>query len=189
MNIQLKKISYSLTASHFKEKLIFRDFSLDINRDTNFSITKVLLPNNYGKSSLLKLMAGIIKPSSGEVVVSSDIKKIVYIPSLPATFNFATVEQNIEHILSFAELKLADVKDEYKTLVEISDLSGYEDHRPDPLSFGFRFRIMIIASILAGAQCILLDDIFSHLDSPTASELKELIEILAEKYSTWFIEV
>lgn len=189
MTITLNKIHYSLSASHFKEKLIFKDFSMSISGDTQSTITKLSVPNNYGKTSLLKLIAGVVKPNSGEILISSDIKKIVYIPSLPATFNFATVEQNIEHILSFADVKLKDVMEKYKAIVEISDLSGYEDHRPDPLSFGFRFRVMIVASLLAGANCILLDDIFSNLDSITSNELREFIVLLAKTHLVWFIEI
>lgn len=141
------------------------------------NITAFLAPQGSGKSSLLKIIAGIETHSNGDLICNS---KVVFIPSEPSSFPWLTVKENIldENNISNEELT---------SLIKLVGLKGYEDHKPDNRSIGFRFRISLAKAIAYKADFIILDEVFSLMSSESKVELYELIKKLSKEGFSFII--
>ena len=130
-------------------------------------VTSFLYREKAKQEILLKIIAGLIKPDSGEV--SAD-KKIVYIPSEPSSLPWLNVKENILYNLS----KNDNVK--FKKIIQLVGLTGYEEHRPHNNSIGFRFRIAIARALMNDGNVLVLGNPFSNMDSFTKKECSVLIK-------------
>jgi len=139
-----------------------------------------------GKSSLLKIVAGLLQPTSGKVlfedkrVIGPDEKLIPGHPGicyLSQHFelpNYLTVEQ----VLSYAN-NLTD--EEAFTLFNICHISHLLSRRTDQLSGGERQRIALAKLLITSPKLLLLDEPFSNLDMIHKNVLKSVISDISEK--------
>lgn len=145
----------------FKTKLL-QNISFKIDKS---SITTLLAPTGSGKTSFLKIISGLDKPTSGEIV--NENQNIVFIPSAPSSFPWMTVEENIQFVLK--------EKSDVKKVIKLVGLEGYENHIPHNKSFGFRIRISLARALVLNPSLIILDEPFSQMDVQTKSEIYELV--------------
>lgn len=161
--IEVSSISKSFVDELGYRIKLYNDVSLHVNEDEFVSI---LAPTGSGKSSLLKAIAKLEKPDSGNINYNSSV---AYIPSGPSSFPWLNVRENIE----FANSKLQ--KDEVLELVKLVGLEGYEEHFPVNKSFGFRFRISLARALAVGANVILLDEPFVNIHEKYRIELYDML--------------
>lgn len=163
--IEINKLS-KIYSDQFGNKIkLFDDVSFQIEDKKN---TTVIAPVGSGKSSLLKILSGLEKQSSGEIRKNSD-SKIIYIPSEPSSFPWLSVRENI--IYGLDEVN----KESIDTIVNLVGLDGYEDHYADNKSMGFRFRISLARSLAHNPYCICIDEPFNRMDQLTRIEIYQLI--------------
>jgi NitT/TauT family transport system ATP-binding protein len=133
-------------------------------------------PSGCGKTTLLNLLSGHLKPTSGAVRREGVIRTVYQHDGL---FPWLTVVENIG-------MGLRSVKDptalerELKELMELIHLQGFENHYPHQLSGGMRQRVEL-ARVLAGdSDILLMDEPFSALDYQTRLRMRrELVRLLA----------
>ncbi len=164
---------------HFGNKEIFSDFSLTIKKGE-----KILLnaPSGKGKSSLLKIIMGFLKPDSGQVIIADKVLsaqnvkeirgKIAYLPQ-DISFPKMKVEDFIQNVLAYESNKNISYK---RDSVEgmLKDLILPKDtltQDTSSLSGGEKQRIGILIMQLLNREIFLLDEVTSALNS----ELKEFI--------------
>lgn len=136
-------------------------------------ISSIIAPTGSGKTTLLKIVSGLVNADEGNI--NSD-KKIVYIQSKPASFPWFDVTENIK----FVNSKIT--QDELKDLISFVGLEGYEKHRPDNRSAGFRFRILLAQAISLKPEIIVLDEPFNLMQQSSKVEIYTLIrKVCAEK--------
>ncbi len=138
-------------------------------------------PSGCGKTTLLNLLSGHIKPSSG-IIKREGIILTVY--QQDGLFPWLTVVENIS--LGFSKLMNdAEREAELKELIELIHLNGFEQYYPHQLSGGMKQRVEI-ARVLAGdSDILLMDEPFSALDYQTRLRMRfELIRILKQKQRT-----
>ncbi|MCF6269245.1 MAG: ATP-binding cassette domain-containing protein [Melioribacteraceae bacterium] len=146
---------------------LFENISFDIESD---KITTLLAPKGTGKSTLLKMIAGIDEDSK------IPDEKRVYIPTKPSSFPWLNVRENI-----IFNLKNVDDND-LKSIVKFVGLDGYEDHFPNNNSIGFRFRISLARAIINNPELILIDESISNLQLKRKFELYSLLrKVTSEK--------
>ena len=145
---------------------LLEEIDLSINEG---EFTTILAPTGAGKSSLLKLIAGLETPSSGKVEDNS--KKKVFIPSQPSSFPWLNVKENI----------LFNIPDsnntELQEIINFVGLEGYKDHYPHNKSLGFRFRISLARAMINEANLIVIDEPFTKM----RDEVKKGIYLLLRK--------
>ncbi|GMU96235.1 ATP-binding cassette domain-containing protein [Ignavibacterium album] len=187
MIINIKNLSKSFIIKAGYNKEIFHDLNLSLNFDENNFIS-LIAPSGFGKSTLLKIIAGFIKPDSGKIIVNENnlnktLNNVVYIPTETVSIPWLSVKKNIEFGLS--ENELSESKTNF--IISLIGLEGYEDHIPDKNSFGFRFRIALGRALYSDPELILLDEPFNKLDSFTKEEIFLMLKNVIKQYNSRFL--
>lgn len=168
---------------------IVKDLNLEIPKG---KITTIIGSNGCGKSTILKTIARILKPSSGEIFIngkelnsqsSKDLAKVMgVLPQSPKAPNGLTVEELIAygrfpHQSGFGKLKKED-KDIIKWSLEKTGLLEFKDRPIEDLSGGQRQRAWIAMSLAQQTDILLLDEPTTYLDLAHQLEILELLKEL-----------
>jgi len=137
-------------------------------------------PSGCGKSSLLNIMCGLIKPTSGEIYLDGDqirgiTTKIGYISQGDSLLPWRTVLGNVEFGLELRGLPKKQRREIAKDLVARAGLQGFEKSYPHELSGGMKKRIDIIRVLAVDPEVIFMDEPFGALDYFTKEKLQEYI--------------
>src|SRR3984957_6917057 len=142
---------------------------------------RVLLgPSGGGKWTLLRLIAGLDRADSGEVLVN---EKPVHGPGKDrgmvfqkyTSFPWLTVADNIAYGLKINGVREEKRKDTVAQLVQEIGLSGFENAYPETLSGGMQQRVAIARTLALRPAVILMDEPFGALDAQTRSEMQLLL--------------
>lgn len=158
-------------------QFVLEEINLQIKRGEFVSI---LGPSGCGKSTLLSIIAGLTKPTTGEVYLAS--KKITrpgkdrgMIFQSPALFPWLTVEENIIFPLRHNKTKEAALTVATKYL-QLVHLNKYRHHYPHELSGGMQQRVAVARALAMDPQLLLMDEPFSALDEQTKKRLHNELE-------------
>jgi putative ABC transport system ATP-binding protein len=160
------------------------DVSLDV---AEARLTAVMGPSGSGKSTLMHLLAGLDRPSAGEVVLAGqDITALGdsamtrlrrdHIGFVFQFFNLLpmlTARENILMPLSIAGRR--PDREWYEQLVDTVGLRGRLDHRPSELSGGQQQRVAIARALASRPTVLFADEPTGNLDSTTGGEILDLL--------------
>ena len=146
-----------------------KDLSFYCNKGDFMSI---IGPSGCGKTTILSLIAGLISPTSGEIVISGekDIKSrqnLGYMLQKDELFPWRTIEKNIYLPLEIKGIKGKAAKEIALNLLKKYNLFDFKDNYPDELSGGMRQRAALIRTLVSNPELLLLDEPFSALDAQT----------------------
>jgi ABC-2 type transport system ATP-binding protein len=145
--------------------------------------------NGAGKSTTLKILAGLITPSEGTVRFDGvDItddpesvrSRIGYLPESPPLYKDMTVTAFLTHIGRLKGMAADDVKRRLPGIIELAQLQGREDWIIDTLSHGYRKRVGIAQAVLHDPKLVILDEPISGLDPRQIVGMREVIRGLAD---------
>jgi NitT/TauT family transport system ATP-binding protein len=139
-------------------------------------------PSGGGKSTILKIITGLEKESSGAVVKPESVSMVFQSGAL---LPWLTVFENVA--LGLRARKLADgkVREECDKYIAMTGLTGFENKYPRDLSGGQRQRVGIARALAVDPTVLLLDEPFSSLDPKITEELhKDVIKIWKETGKT-----
>lgn len=180
--IRLKNV-----CKEFGEIKAVDDISLSIKKG---EIVGFLGPNAAGKTTTLRMIAGVLPPSDGEVVINRKQvsqnknklqKNIGYLPENNPLYENLTVE---EFLHFFLEIKGVAKKHWNKSIDYIVENTGIEKafYRPiGELSKGFRQRVGLAQALLTKPKILILDEPTEGLDPNQRTEIHKLIKKLAKK--------
>ena len=166
-----------LTIEHLKksytERLLFDDTAFSINEGEKVGLIGI---NGTGKSTLLRIVAGLEEPDDGSVVKGRSLY-IRYLPQIPEFESGETVleaivreNKNEPHFASGEELKAAA----RSMLNRLEILDG--EAKIDTLSGGQRKRVALASVLLSTADLLILDEPTNHLDSGMAEWLEAYLK-------------
>jgi NitT/TauT family transport system ATP-binding protein len=150
----------------------------------------LLGPSGCGKTTLLNMMAGFDKPSTGTIKINGDDVNQPSIGRIAIFQNFGllpwrTVIKNVELGLEskgFDEKKRREIAEEY---IELVGLSNYKKHHPNQLSGGMQQRTAIARALAVDPEILFMDEPFGALDAMTRMTMQDEIErIWQEKKKT-----
>jgi putative ABC transport system ATP-binding protein len=187
--VSLKNISKEYSASGKKIKAL-DDISFDVKPN---ELIVLLGPSGAGKTTILNLIAGLEKPTSGEVrvmdidLVDSDENFLSSFRAANIGFIFQsynlvstlTARENVELMMELAGWSDAN-RNEKRTaeLIESVGLTERADHLPAQLSGGEQQRVAIARALANDPQLIIADEPTGNLDMKTGSEIVALLESL-----------
>jgi NitT/TauT family transport system ATP-binding protein len=126
-----------------------------------------------GKSTLLNLVAGLDKPTRGEV-------SVVGAPSFmfqdAALFPWLSVARNIDLPLRLAKVAAADRRERVRELLDLVRLTPFAERQPHELSGGMRQRAALARALARDAEVLLMDEPFGALDAMTRDILHDELE-------------
>jgi len=126
-----------------------------------------------GKSTLLSLVAGLDKPTAGQVNVGG---KVALMFQEPALFPWLTAAGNVELALRARGVGRAERKARAADLLEAVHLGGFGKKRPHELSGGMRQRVALARALAQDADVLLMDEPFGALDAMTRDLLHDELD-------------
>jgi len=168
---KIKNLSF-----RFDKEYIIKDFSLSLN---DFEFISILGGSGCGKTTLLKIIAGLLKPEQG--IIENEFKRIGYIFQDDRLIPWKTVLGNLKLVKN-------DEKSIRAILKEV-DLLEHINKYPAELSGGMIKRVSIARAILYDFDMLLLDEPFGSLDILTREKIISTVSKLWRKKKKPFIMV
>jgi len=152
-------------------------------------IRAILGPSGVGKSTIIKLMLGLIKPTSGEIFIDgveiSQKKEVELFPIRQkmgivfqgnALFDSMTISENMSFFLR-ENLKLpeSEIKKRVEEQIKFAGLEGFENHLPESLSGGMKKRVAIGRALIFYPNMILFDEPTAGLDPVSSKKILDLV--------------
>lgn len=139
-------------------------------------IAAVIGPSGSGKSTLLNLLAGLDRPSGGEVLLRgaghTRAGEVAYMPQKDLLFPWRTIEDNAILGLEVGGVKKKQARERIAPLFEDFGLAGFEYSYPAQLSGGMRQRAALLRTVAMQRPVLLLDEPFGALDSLTRTQMQ-----------------
>lgn len=184
--LQVRNVSYTYPGGQAVEAL--QDVSFEA-RDREF--VSLIGPSGCGKSTLLRLIADLLQPSSGEILIdrapahaARRDRSIGFVFQEPALMPWRSSRKNVGLPLEILKRKdrAHGVESE---LLDLVGLQHFQDKRPDELSGGMRQRVSIARALSYEPRLLLMDEPFGALDQITRDEMnQELLKIWEKTGST-----
>lgn len=150
-------------------------------RCKNGETLAVLGKSGCGKTTLLKIIAGLEQTDAGRVVyqgndltlVPVEQRGIVYLSQEPLLFPHMTAGENISFGMRMRGFSKSDVRDATTSMLESLGLHGHADKYPEALSGGQKQRVAFGRALLVEPKVLLLDEPFGSLDAGTREEMQQ----------------
>jgi spermidine/putrescine ABC transporter ATP-binding subunit len=164
---------------------------------TDGEIFSLLGPSGCGKSTLLRLIAGLENQDSGDIRIGGEL-----VNDLPpykrdcstvfqnhALFPLMTVADNIGFGLVERRLSKSEIEKKVSEKIDLVDLGGMEDRRPDQLSGGQKQRVALARSLVLEPKILLLDEPLAALDRKLRKEMQVELKRIQREVGTTFLNV
>jgi ABC-type multidrug transport system ATPase subunit len=168
--------------------------------DVNFEVKKgetvaFLGAEHSGKTTMLRVLAGLEKASSGEVYIKGiPLKKVNYscdvdmgyIPASPVFFNNKTVYENLRYLLKVRKVNKTEIEEKINNLLIEYNLEKFIHEKVRNLSLFDKYVLSIARLSFRPIELVLIDNIFEKLSEDELERIKELIkkEFLQKKMTT-----
>ena len=146
--------------------------------------------NGAGKSTTLKILATLLSPSDGTVVIDGhnyddtaiDFRSnIGFLPEEPPLYREMTVTSFIKHVAMLRKMSKDAFADRFPLVIKQCQLSGKENAVINTLSLGYKKRVGIAQAIIHNPKLIILDEPISGLDPRQITEMRAVIRSLSEQ--------
>ena len=172
-----------------KGRKIVSKVSFEINKSDIFGL---LGPNGAGKTSTFYIIAGLMNPDDGKIILSNkDISKlpmhkrsklgIKYLPQEPSVFQNLTVYENLLGLAELSFKNKKDITDFVSNSIEEFGLSDITQLKGRQLSGGQRRKVEIARTLAAKPKIILLDEPFAGIDPIAIEDIKKVLKKLSGK--------
>ena len=150
------------------------DVSFDVPRGAFVSI---LGPSGCGKSTLFNIIAGLLSPSGGDVLLEGAsivdrAGQVGYMLQKDLLLPWRSIEDNITLGQTLRGVKRSCARACAAPLIDRCGLRGFEKKKPHQLSGGMRQRAALLRTLLTGKEVLLLDEPFGALDAITRLQLQ-----------------
>jgi sulfate transport system ATP-binding protein len=161
------------------------------------SLTALLGPSGGGKSTLLRVIAGLEVPDEGRVLIKGEevtgvppqARGIGFVFQHYAAFKHMTVRDNVAFGLKVRKRPRAEIRERVAELLELVQLGGLADRYPSQLSGGQRQRMALARALAVQPRVLLLDEPFGALDVKVRQELRDHLRRLHDEVNVTTIFV
>ena len=167
---------------------VFEDSKEDVLNEINLEIEKgefvcVVGRSGCGKSTLLNLIAGLEKPTEGEILLNSrpvtgpgSVRIVMF--QEHALFPWLNVIQNVEFGMKIAGIPQKEREERALSNLRMVGLEEYKDYAIHQLSGGMRQRVALARALTLDSEILLMDEPFSALDKQTSNRLREELQAI-----------
>ncbi len=170
----------------FGDFVALDNVSIDIE---DGDLTALLGPSGGGKSTLLRIIAGLELPDSGTIEINDtemttlppQQRNIGFVFQHYAAFKHLTVARNVAFGLEIRKRPKKEIKQRVKELLELVHLDQFGDRYPSQLSGGQRQRMALARALAVQPEVLLLDEPFGALDAQVRKELRTWLRRLHDE--------
>jgi len=153
-------------------------------------------PNGAGKTTTIKLIVGLLRPTSGSISVDgTDVQeapekaksKIGYIPDSPYIYQSLTGREFLRFIGDLYGMKDSEIESKTGELFEFMEIGEWADSRAEEYSHGMRQKIVICSALMHDPAVILVDEPMVGLDPKSARKVKETFEVRVQNGTAIFV--
>lgn len=189
-DIELKHVSKTYGSGHIAVKAV-DDVSLHVVKG---EIVAIMGPSGSGKTTLLQIIGGLLRPTSGEIIIGGNNIAALTEKDLPQvrlkTFGFIfqtanllsalSAVQNVELVMNLKGRKGKDARKKAEGLLDQLGLGPRLHHKPAKLSGGEQQRVAIARALANEPQILLADEPTANLDSQSGHTVIELLRAIAK---------
>jgi len=144
------------------------------------AFVSILGPSGCGKSTLFNIVAGLLAPSAGRVLLQgqalpAQAGQVGYMLQKDLLLPWRSIEDNIILAKRLQGVPRRQALAQAAPLIGRCGLTGFEKKRPDQLSGGMRQRAALLRTLLTGRELLLLDEPFGALDAMTRLQLQMIL--------------
>jgi ABC-type nitrate/sulfonate/bicarbonate transport system ATPase subunit len=183
---------------------LFKNFknqgkSLVVLQDVNLQLYEsefvcIVGSSGCGKTTLLKIIAGLALPSSGEIRVDNEVvpgpgsdRGMVF--QSYTLYPWLTVEDNVGFGLSLQKISKRERKQRSRYFLEMVGLTQFAQARPKQLSGGMKQRVAIARALANEPEVLLLDEPFGALDAQTKEQMQQFLLKLWQQTQTTILMI
>lgn len=153
-------------------------------------------PNGAGKTSTIRMVAGVLRPTSGQVLVGGDDleeeperakSRVGYIPDRPYLYDKLSGGEFLRFVAGLWGREGDEVEARADRLLELFHLTPWKDELIESYSHGMRQKILISSALIHQPELIVVDEPMVGLDPRSARLLKDLFRTFAENGGTVFL--
>lgn len=182
--IEVENCSKSFKKAAAQELLVLENINLKLREG---EIVALLGKSGSGKSTFLRIIAGLVPPSTGRItyrgrLVTGPVQGIAMVFQSFALMPWLTVLENVELGLEAQGIKREERRRRAIEAIDTIGLDGFESAYPKELSGGMRQRVGFARALVINPDVLLMDEPFSSLDVLTAENLRsDLLKLWQEK--------
>ncbi|MDE0553085.1 MAG: ABC transporter ATP-binding protein [Candidatus Poribacteria bacterium] len=188
------QITLTSVTKQFGETVAVDDVSLQVEGGEFFSL---LGPSGCGKTTTLRIIGGFVFPTTGEVRINGEImaetppyrRPVNTVFQNYALFPHKTVAQNIAFGLQMQKAPKSEIADAVERSLDLIQLPGYGDRKPNELSGGERQRVALARALINQPTILLLDEPLSALDLKLRKQMQLELKALQRKVGITFVYV
>lgn len=165
----------------FDERVVLKDISFKVEKGETLAVVGV---SGSGKSTILKIISGLLEQDGGEVILGDDNLAMLF--QYSALFDSLNIADNISFALDENEaFKGKYTKEQIKEIVKeklsLVGLSGIENHYPNELSGGMQKRVSFARGIVTNPKIILYDEPTAGLDPISSTVIEDYMQVLKKE--------
>ncbi|MFW9853305.1 MAG: ABC transporter ATP-binding protein [Candidatus Thorarchaeota archaeon] len=182
--LELKEISMK-----YERKYILDELVLDVNHG---ELLVLLGESGCGKTTLLKIIAGIIEPEKGDIIMDGDNithlapqkRKIGYVPQTQVLFPHMKIRENISFGLEAHKFEKEEIENKIKWVAKLTQIEELLDRYPSEISGGQKQRVALGRAMAIEPHLLLLDEPLSSIDASGRESLALTIRRIQKETET-----
>ena len=183
----------NLHHAYTQEQVVTASVSFDVQAG---EIVSIVGPSGCGKTTLLKALAGLLKPTGGTIRFQGKVVQgvpdglaMVFQEYGRSLLPWATVNGNIELPLRYQPISPDECRRRVAESLRAVDLSGFGERYPWQLSGGMQQRVAIARALAYQPKLLLMDEPFASVDAQTRADLEDLVAAVRDRFGITIVLV
>ncbi len=166
-------IQFTNVSKSFEGHRVLDDLSFAVQQR---EVVGILGPSGTGKTTILRLIAGLIAPDTGRVTVKG--ARLGYVFQEPRLLPWRTVQENVRVALRASGMMPKDALHIARDWIDKVGLADFERYYPAQLSGGMQQRVALARAFAIQPDILLLDEPFSSLDAHRKTDLLDILQTM-----------